>query len=88
MAWFALYKWFIPWRKTPYINLISWYKRYLYDMWYESLSEDNKVRERERVQKLENKRIREGEIALEHLSQIMAAMNRMARNIKVENMWI
>ena len=40
MAWYALYKWFIPWRKTPYVNYISWYKKYLYDEWFKSLSEE------------------------------------------------
>lgn len=27
---YLLYKWFSPWRKTPYSNYIDWYKRYLH----------------------------------------------------------
>lgn len=42
MAWYSLYKWFISWRKTPYRNMISWYKKYLFDQWFESLSDADK----------------------------------------------
>jgi len=42
MAWHALYKWFIPWRKIQYVNRISEYKVLLYDNWFNSLSEEDK----------------------------------------------
>lgn len=42
MAWWALYKWFRPWRKTPYINYIQVYRKKLFDEWYESLTEEEK----------------------------------------------
>ena len=28
MAWYALYKWFIQFRKTPYDDVIRWYKKF------------------------------------------------------------
>ena len=42
MAWFALYKWFSKFRKTPYTNYITVYKCKLYDEWFNSLSEEDK----------------------------------------------
>ena len=55
MAWYALYKWFIPWRKTPYMNYISWYKKYLYDEWFKSLSEEEKKAELDRIQRIKER---------------------------------
>ena len=59
MAWYALYKWFIPWRKTPYINMISMYKRYLYDEWFNSLSEEDQIKVKEIEKRSEEKRKRD-----------------------------
>ena len=42
MAWYSLYKWFSPWRKTPYSNYVDWYKKYLHRMWFNSLTEEEK----------------------------------------------
>lgn len=61
MAFWALYKWFAPWRKRPFTNWIKWYRKKLYDDWYNSLSEedqklvdemimDDKRKEREKLQ--------------------------------------
>lgn len=40
MAWYALYKWFIPWRKTPYTNWVDWYSNKLYNDWWNSLPKE------------------------------------------------
>lgn len=42
MAWYALYKWFVPWRKIKYTNRIMWYRNYLYNEWFNSLSDERK----------------------------------------------
>lgn len=42
MAWYSLYRWFQPWRKTYYTNYVEWYKKELHRLWFESLSEDEK----------------------------------------------
>lgn len=55
----ALYKWFIPWRKTSYTNWINWYKRHLYDEWSNSLSEDGKKVELDRQNKREKENVTE-----------------------------
>lgn len=75
MAWYALYKWFIPWRKTPYINWINWYKRHLYDEWFSHLSEYEQKAELERQQRIKEKRKHDGAIALARLEMIFSVMN-------------
>lgn len=55
MAWFALYKWFAPWSKIPYINYIEWYRDYLYTEWYNSLSEEEKIKEKQRIENIKKK---------------------------------
>jgi hypothetical protein len=42
MGWYALYKWFSKFRKTPYTNMINWYKEKLFLDWYDSLTEEEK----------------------------------------------
>lgn len=76
MGWYALYKWFKPWRKTSYRNMISWYKRFLYDEWFESLSEDDKQKEIKRIDAIEARRKRDGQEALEHIGQLYSTINR------------
>lgn len=31
MAWYLLYKWFVSFRKLPYVNIINWYRQFLYE---------------------------------------------------------
>lgn len=59
MAWYALWKWFIKFNKRPYINYINIYKDYLYDKWYESLTDEQKIRVEKIKKQKEEKRIRE-----------------------------
>lgn len=37
MAFYALYKWYSPWSKRGYPNMIAWYRRKLYEEWLDSL---------------------------------------------------
>lgn len=72
MAWYSLYKWFIQFRKSPYINYIQWYKKHLYEEWFNSLSEKEQQDELERVRRLREKRKRAGEEALIRLGMIFS----------------
>lgn len=56
MAWYALYKWFIPWRKIPYTNWVNWYSNKLYDEWFEGLTDEQKERVLEYQRKKKEKR--------------------------------
>ena len=75
MAWWALYKWFRPFRKIPYINWIQWYCGYLYDVWFESLSDDEKKLELDRIRKRKEKRKRESEQALMSFDMMFNVLN-------------
>ncbi len=48
MAWYALYNWFIRFRKIPYTNWINWYRHHLYNEWFKMLSEEEQKVELER----------------------------------------
>lgn len=58
MAWFAMYKWFAPWRKTKYINMIDMYKKKLFDDWFATLSieEQKSYKDREKRRKEADKK--------------------------------
>ena len=76
MAWWALYKWFIPFRKTPYTNWIRWYRIYLYDVWFENLSDSEKKRELDRIKKQKEKRQREYEDTLKSFGMMFNILDR------------
>lgn len=42
MAWYKLYLWSKPWRKSPMYNCISWYKGVLYKEWYNNLTPEQR----------------------------------------------
>lgn len=44
MAWYALYKWFRSWRKTPYVNRIQQYKELQKQQEFESMSPVEQMR--------------------------------------------
>ncbi len=67
MAWYALYKWFIQFRKIPYINYINWYKRFLYEEWFNNLPNEEQRAELIRQQKLKEKKKKDNELALSKL---------------------
>ena len=85
MAWYALYKWFSPWRNTPYSNYIDWYKRYLHREWLLSLTPE----EKEEYYKKQEKLKRERELAVRRLlmmpAMISSALERDARNLYGNN---
>ncbi len=55
MAWYSLYKWFISFRKLPYVNIINWYRRFLYEEWFNSLTEEEQEKEKARIKGLKEK---------------------------------
>ena len=75
MAWYALYKWFIPWRKIPYTNWIKWYRKHLYSEWFKSLTDEEQKTELERQQKIGEERKHNTEIALAKLGWLYSFMN-------------
>lgn len=72
MVWYALYKWFIPWRKTPYMNYISWYKQILYDEWFESLPEEEKKDELDRIQRIKEREKHRMEMAFKTINKVFS----------------
>lgn len=56
MAWYALYKWFRPFRRAPYYNFVVLYKTYLYDEWFKSLTDVEQEQERLRSAMAEARR--------------------------------
>jgi len=75
MAWYALWKWFIPWRKIRYTNWQRFYKNYLYDEWFNSLSDEDKDKENRRILYDKMKRTRDIEISLLRLKAMTDTLN-------------
>lgn len=70
MAWYSLYRWFIQFRRTPYTNYILWYRQFLYDNWFESLSTEQKMEELEYQRRLEERRKHDTDIAFAKLRML------------------
>lgn len=77
MAWYALYKWFIQFRKTSYINYVSWFKQYLYDEWIRGLSEDEQKEELKRQEEKRRREELEKQFVLERWGTLCKTMNEM-----------
>lgn len=67
MAFYALYKWFRTFRVRPFTNWIHEYKWHLYTQWYESLSDEEKIKEDERVRLIKERREKERKSAVQKL---------------------
>lgn len=80
MAWYALYKWFAPWRRTKYINRTNEYSRYLYDTWFESLTEEEQQRVLQRIEERKLKRRREAEAMFCRIGTIMGYLQSKTHN--------
>lgn len=52
MGWYKLFLWYAPWSKRPRVNMIDYYKNYLYDNWFNSLSIEEQEKEKERIRKI------------------------------------
>lgn len=76
MAWYAELK-----RRNWYcingIDMIRIYKQKLYDDWYNSLTDEQKQRLEEYRKAKEEKRKRDGEMALARLGMMFDTMNRL-----------
>jgi len=75
MAWHALYKWFIRFRKIPYTNWVNWYRHHLYVEWFKTLSEEEQKVELERQRMIKEKRKQDREKALARLGMMFNVMN-------------
>ena len=88
MAWRSLYLWFQTFRKETYLDVNAIYRKYLYDEWFNSLSEDEQKKEIEYQKRLKEKREREGKMALAQLLCMTNAMKRIAgRNVDDISYW-
>ena len=83
MAWRSLRLWFETFRKSYYPNVIIVYKNYLYDEWFNTLSEEEQKAEAKRQKMLKEKQEREAKEALSRLIamnvQIKELANRYSR---------
>lgn len=80
MGWYSLYKWFRTFRKSPSTNYISWYKHYLYNEWYDSLSDEDKLREDDRVRRLREHEHQRTQDALRALGMMYSMVYAMGVN--------
>lgn len=55
MAWRSLYYWFKPWSKVYKKSAVVWYSNFLYDEWFNSLTEEQQQRILERRKQREKR---------------------------------
>lgn len=84
MAWYSLYKWFIQFRKKPYNDVIRWYKRFLYDDWFNNLPEDRQKVEMEQQRKLQEKRKLDSQTALTKFLMLYHTIDEMTDGMMSE----
>lgn len=87
MAWWALYKWFKPWRKTPYTNYIRWYSNYLYEEWFNSLTPEQQELVKERIQKEKDRKEKEFRLLLNSWSNIYNHLLEKADSYYMKEKW-
>ena len=75
MAWYALYKWFAPWRLTPYTNWVKWYSNKLYNEWFESLPQESKDKIIEYRKAQEEKRHKDAKLLMAQLGMITSIID-------------
>lgn len=73
MAFWAIYK--HSWFKRNIPNMISFYKSYLYEEWYKSLSEDEQKLEDERLELIKKQKRESAIRAFTSLGKILGNIN-------------
>lgn len=81
MAWYALYKWFIRFRKTQYTNWIEQYKQTLYEEWFSGLSDEDQKLEIERIRLNKERQKMETAIRLKKLMTMHSIISEMQGGI-------
>lgn len=71
MAFWALYKWFAPWRKRSFTNYINWYRGKLYNDWYNSLSEEDQKLVDEMIEEDKRKERKKLQASIQGINYIM-----------------
>lgn len=51
IGWYALYKWFRPWRKVPYVDYVRWYNDLLELQWLATLTPEQRKRYEEKKER-------------------------------------
>lgn len=80
MAWYALYKWFSTFRKTPYVNMIQAYRKLLYDEWWNSLSEEQQKMWEKKWKEEKEQEKRDTYRSLMAMNMVMNTMCNMAHS--------
>lgn len=76
MAWYALWKWFIQFRKRPYTNWVVWYSNKLYDEWFDSLTEEQQKKIIEYRRKKEAAQHKRAQQSLAMMSAMCAMLDK------------
>lgn len=79
MAWYSLYRWIKTFRKKPYPNINKMYRKYLYDCWFNSLSETEQANELRRVEEDKRREEIESRYFWNHVGYVFSEMARFGR---------